>query len=244
MHSKLPENKRQRIFARLESEPSDTILAREFGVHRKTIWRLRKEADSKRAESLSTTRKNKTIPPPPTSNPPKVKIPPMATPNIHTKLEPSKAPPKSASQATTVPTGERHVDVSPKVNTVKVQLGTYFAVQRLGRDNYKNVSEAVLEAAYLHKILFRKLQILELMSVGATSFFRFRSDVEDVSLIIEELLKERAVISQGLDGGYKARFPNGKTGKVSTALMCLEPKGGYGQTYAGTRIRRWRDQFK
>jgi hypothetical protein len=44
-------------------------------------------------------------------------------------------------------------------------------------------------------------------------------------------------------GTYNVRFPNGRTGKYPASTMCAAPKIGFGQTYAGTRIKRWKQQF-
>jgi len=208
---KLSNELRQGILSKIPEEPSDTKLSQEFGVSRKTIWRLRR----------SEPKNNEIIPPKPRK---------MASINIpQTPIPVFPPPPKQ----------------SPIRSKANVKLGTYFGIQLLRGENYKDVAYLVTEAAERTGVLFRKLQVLDLPSIGATSFVRFRSDIEDIQAVIGYMLMEgpwRAHIVQERDA-YIAQLP-GRSGKYSTSSMCATPRMGLGQTFAGTRIKRWKFQFK
>jgi len=231
--SRLSDELRSRITARLSDESSDTKLASEFGVSRKTIWRLRNPQVKPRPRP-----KSEEIPPPPTDVAMTVVVPPNPpvprVSNNHELREPPPPVTKPARRRT-------RSDVIPKVDPVKVHLSTYFAVQLLRCEKAIDVLRLVLEDADKKGILFRKIQVLDITSVGGTSFVRFRSDVSDAHTIVKDF-PDRAIITQSLEG-YRAWFPSGKTGKFPASSMCVGPKMGYGQTYVGTRVKRWKQQF-
>lgn len=233
MTSKLSEELRSRILSRIKEESSDTKLSKEFDVSRKTIWRLRKEQPP---QEPAARLKEITPPPPPKETPVKVEIPP--TPSVpqvpvvdHNAALPETRPVRRS----------RISDVIQKVDPVKVHLVTYFAVQLLRGEHVKDVLKIVLEEADKKGVLFRKIQILDITPLGVTPFVRFRSDVEDAHLVVQDLV-DRAIVTQSHEG-FQAYFPSGRSGKFPTSSMCLGPKMGYGQTYAGTRIKRWKKQF-
>lgn len=217
MSTRLSEDLKVKIFARLAEESSDTVLANEFDVSRKTIWRMRQKMTAPQKPSEPQTK-------------------------------PSPFPPKrvSARASSLRKDQEKPMqDVTPKVDVVPVKLKTYFAVQKLGGEHYLNVVEAVLDSAHAQGILFRKIQVMDLSSVGGASFVRFRSDLEDALPVLQPLLEKRAVIA--LEPGtsnFKAVFPTGRTGNFPISTMLMGPKMGYGQVYVGTKIRRWKEQFK
>lgn len=223
MHSRLPEELRVQILDRLKSEPSDTKLASEFEVSRKTIWRLRQEPVKDKK---------------PTPNSPKSKK--MTTHQVSQSVAtiPVKSPPQAVLEP--VPEPVRAMDILPKVDVAPVVLGTYFAIQPLRGENYKQLSAMIMEAADKKGILFRKLQVLDTITVGAFSFIRFRSDTIDIWEIVKGW--DRGVILPSLDG-FQVILKGGKTGKFPAATMCTGPKIGFGQIYAGTRIKRWKQQF-
>lgn len=132
--------------------------------------------------------------------------------------------------------------VVPKVDTEPVVLGAYFAVQILRGESVGAVANAVLTAADASGILFRKLQVMDIMAVGATPFVRFRSDITGLDKVLGSL-PARSLISSDSSGAYIVSFQDGRRGKYPTATMNSSPKLGFGQTFAGTRIARWSQQF-
>jgi len=244
---RLPEELLKKIISRLASEPSDTRLSEEFGVSRKTIWRLRQAPVIKVPKPTHTPRKKtvtslqkETVPLPQEEiNLSLQKDESLAT--TITTVPPPPPPPieKEALQENPLPV----VAVSKgPLEVIVTVLDTYFAVQLLPRESYKEVVQIVLTTANAEKILFRKIQVLDISSIGTTNFVRFRSDVQNVKIILERL-KERASIVQ-VDGSFMIQFPDGRSGKCPAALMCATPKIGFGQTFVGTKIARWRHQFE
>jgi hypothetical protein len=226
MTSKLSDELCQKIISRLPLELSDTILAKEFGVHRKTIWRLRQTIGAKSDEII----------PPPSKELDPIEIPPVSpVPEIPEKSIPAPRPEKSS---------ESNRGTSKETDILSpTELHTYFAVQILKRENYKDVVQTVLSAADANKILFRKIQVLDVNPVGATNFVKFRSDVADASGIVKSL-EGRAFIIK-IDGSFIVHFPNGRIGgKYPIFGMCSTPKMGFGHTFVGTRTKRWAEQFR
>lgn len=223
----LTEDRRKELVARLATEPSDTKLSNEFGISRKTIWRMR--------QALKT---RTDIPVPSESQVMrKVEVPAAPQPKATMPTtEPEAAVPEVAPSAPPV-----REDPRPKVDVEPVVLSTYFAVQLLRGENSKDVAHVVLTSADAKGILFRKLQVLDLCSVGAFSFVRFRSDMNDAFEIVRTLTSRGIIVELG--GAYTVQFPNGRQGKYPTSTMCSAPKVGFGQVYAGTRIKRWKQQF-
>lgn len=203
----LTEKIRNKIIAKLPKK-SDTELADEFGVSRKTIWRIRQDV------KLDT------------SKVPAVDNPPMQTP----VAKPSDIAPVVFNS------------LSPKVDVEPVVLGTYFSLQLLRGESYKDVAHAFLDAAEKLGALFRKLQVMDLMTVGTTTFVRFRTDLTPIEPILS-VMSNRGTVSADVTGGYTVKFLGGRSGKYPTSTMCLQPKLGFGQILMGTRLKRWRQQF-
>lgn len=229
MPQKLSEEQRSLLITRLSQEPSDTKLADEFGIHRKSIWRLRqKNVDPQGSKSAKRKERETTLPPagvpvqdvslPPTS--PLPVIPMDQNPKV----------PNSDIKPTA------HKAVEPESTTL-----SYFAVQIFGYENFKAVVKAVLEAAHKQGLLFRQLQVLDETSIGALKFIRFRADLQDVNSLVNGLANRGVVY--GMGGIYFAHFVDGRNGKVPASTMCSVSKVGFGQSYVGTKIKRWRAQF-
>jgi len=238
----LSDERRQELLARLVTEPSDTKLALEFGVSRKALWRMRQTL---KAPSRPVAKAQPVITPPaPVAKAlPKVVIPASPVPRV-TAPKVLKAPPVSPPQTRTAPTlvPPLSEDPRPKVDVEPVILSTYFALQILRGESYKHVANAVLAEAESKSILFRKLQVLDLLSVGTTVFVRFRSDLPDAAKALRAL-RNRALIASDRSGTYTVTFPDGRSGKYPGATMHSSPKIGFGHTYAGTRIKLWGRQF-
>jgi len=98
-----------------------------------------------------------------------------------------------------------------------------------------------MQAAETRGALFRKLQVMDLVSVGTVTFVRFRSDLANPGAVLTNL--NRGFISF-LDGNYRITFADGRQGvKFPTTIMCSVQKVGFGQTFAGPKIKRWAQQF-
>lgn len=243
MNAPLTEEKRQALLAKLSEEPSDTKLATEFGVSRKTVWRLRQTpveapiVESKRHATFPPAPPEPLVVSIPTPPPPKLEVEPEPEPVPEPTPEPVPERPKPAAKI------KRTEDVLPKVDVEPVVLGTYLAIQMLRGENYKFVVERVLAEADILNILFRKIQVLEIITVGTGTFVRLRMDLPSPHLLLAAMLKSgRATIDMANGTGFIS-FPGGRHGKYPTSSLCAMPKIGFGQIYAGTRIKRWKAQF-
>lgn len=228
--------------------------------------KIRQKLEEKRAPSAS----NKKSPPVSTARPvvlsktrPVKKAEPKATPKPKSepKSEPKMStmpttqttpviapppPPKAAPEPLPAPAPvkveARPESVLPKVDAEPVVLGSYFAVQILRGESYRDVANAVLTAAESKGILFRKLQVMDIMAVGTTAFVRFRSDISGLDQVLTTLAN-RSRVAADQTGAYIVSFQDGRKGKYPTTTMNSSPKLGFGQTFAGTRIARWKQQF-
>lgn len=218
MPSKLSEEKLAELTSRLASE-TDTQLSRAFEVSRKTIWRLRQALMKVNGTEVAKPAKI-TLAPPLVARP--------------APVERAKEPPLPLSPA---------ASVLPKVDVEPTVLSTYFGVQILRGDTQKTLIEKILMVADRQGLLFRKIQVLDQVAFGAQTFLRVRSDLPDAMPVVSDLAKDRAIIAH-IQGTYIAQFPDGRTGKVPTSTMCSSLKTGFGQVYAGTRIKKWKTQFK
>jgi len=138
---------------------------------------------------------------------------------------------------------EAKVDLMPKVDAVPVHTNTFFGIQILRTDrSYRELAKLVCELAAQEGFLFRKLQVLDVTPVGSTSLVRFRTDLQDVEAILG-LITGRAVAFSDPNGVYQVKFPNGKIGKLASAIMCTPAQPGFGDWYVGPKIKDWETQF-
>lgn len=169
-------------------------------------------------------------------------------------LEPVVIPPQTLiSAAPAAPEPVLTKSVMPKVDVEPVVFGSYFSIQILRCESYRDVAAAVLTAADQQGVLFRKLQVLDIMAVGTTAFVRFRSDMlsiptvsgtpSDLDKVLKALTNRSQVAVDPATGGYVVRFQDGRRGKYPTSTMNASAKLGFGQTFAGTRIKLWASQF-
>lgn len=230
MPQKLSEVQQSLLITRLLQEPSDTKLAQEFGIHRKSIWRLRQKHAVQHSSTIDRRRERETTLPPAGVPVPDVSLPPTSPlPIIPTDQNPK------------VPNS----DIKPSAPKVVVESESttlsYFAVQIFGFENFKAVVKVVLEAASKQGLLFRKLQVLDVTSIGAFKFIRFRADLQDINSLANGLIDRGVIFQNG--GTYFVHFVDGRNGKVPASTMCAVSKVGFGQTFVGTRIKRWKAQF-
>lgn len=220
----LTDKQRQKIIDKLGVESSDSKLADKFGTSRTTVWRIRQEETARQAKLKRANQRMKA----------KEKIKPaVKKPARLPAPMPAPAPKQQAVPVT--------ADVAPKVDVEPNAMVTYFAAQLLRCEHIKDVANAVMQAAETRGVLFRKLQVMDFVSVGTSSFVRFRSDLPDPAAVLTNL--NRGFISFS-DGNYRITFADGRQGvKFPTTIMCSVQKVGYGQTFAGPKIKRWAQQF-
>lgn len=128
---------------------------------------------------------------------------------------------------------------------IDAPLTAYFAVQLQGKETSHHVAEVVLKAAKEIDLLFRRLEVLDTLSVGGASVVRMRADILNPYPLIDRIhAAGRAVISAGTGGEYIVRFPGGRTGRYPTTTMHAVAKLGQARMYRGTRIKRWECQFE
>jgi hypothetical protein len=124
-------------------------------------------------------------------------------------------------------------------------LNTYFAAQLKTAEKAVHVAEAVMKAAKAADILFRRLEVLDIVTIGTTRFVRMRSEIVNPFPILDRLYHEgRGVISSKHGGEYVALLVGGREGKVSNILMHASPKLGQSRMFRGTRIKHWERQFE
>jgi transcriptional regulator with XRE-family HTH domain len=226
----LTDKQRQKVISKLSSQMSDNEIAEKCGVSRSTVWRIRQDeaeklAKLKRAEARTKAREKKRIQATDVK-PPKPEAPPQKPAAVA-------QPPESPAIAPVIP-------IFPKVDAEPVTMANYFAVQILRGESVKDVAYDLMKAAEGAGELFRKLQILDCISVGTTAFARFRSDLGDVASVLSASGRGFIAFS---DGCYRATFTDGRQVKYPTTVMCSVQKSGFGQSYAGPKIIRWAQQF-
>lgn len=223
----LTEKQRQKIIDKLASEPSDVKLADKFGISRTTVWRIRQDETTKQAKLKRA----------------KARMKAKETNKMQTTMKPAIVPAPAPVVTAPAPVIQAlpKIDPTPRVDAEPVAMGTYFAVQLLRCEHIKDVANAIMQAAESRGVLFRKLQVMDFVSVGTSSFVRFRSDLAEPATVLSGL--KRGFISFA-EGNYRFTFADGRQGvRFPTTIMCSVQKVGFGQTFAGPKIRRWAQQF-
>lgn len=124
-------------------------------------------------------------------------------------------------------------------------LKTFFAVQLKPAEQAIHVVEAVMKAAKAAGILFRRLELIDSMTVGTQTYVRMRTEIMNPYPILDRLYAEgRGVVSSMQGGEYVARLPGGRMGKVSNIVMHASPKLGQARMFRGTKIKHWERQFE
>lgn len=124
-------------------------------------------------------------------------------------------------------------------------LKTYFAVQLKPREAPIHVVAAFMNTAKGLGVFLRRLEVLDTLTVGGTSFVRMRTEILTPSSVLDKLYGDgRSIISSGQDGQYAARLPGGRIGKVAHLTMHAVPKLGQTKMYRGTKMKHWERQFE
>lgn len=245
----LTDKQRQKIISKLSSEMSDSEIADKCSVSRSTVWRIRQDEaarETKRKRSLARmkAKEKRAQAEKPAKSPPRPVKATLGKERIErtplTVESQGTTPAEVRLGAPTVPETQPEVPVMPKVDVEPVIMANYFAVQILRGESVKDVAYAVMKAAEGARVLFRKLQILDCISVGTTAFARFRSDLGDIALILKD--SGRGYIAFA-DGCYRVTFTDGRQVKYPTTVICSVQKAGFGNVFAGTKLIRWAQQF-
>ena len=124
-------------------------------------------------------------------------------------------------------------------------LNTYFAVQLKPREAPIHVVSELMKVANDLGILFRRLEVLDTMTIGGTAFVRMRTEMLAPFTILDKLYAGgRSVINSGQGGQYAARFPSGRAGNVAHMVMHAIPRLGQTKLYKGTKVKHGERQFE
>ena len=129
--------------------------------------------------------------------------------------------------------------------SIEEPLNTYFAVQMMQHEATIDVVASVMRAAKTLKVMFRRLEILDKMTIGTSTYVRMRADVISSRPILDQLFSDgRAVVGLVPGNGYVVRVSDGRTGKVTNLLMHATSKPGYSRVFRGPKMKFWERQFE
>jgi hypothetical protein len=125
-------------------------------------------------------------------------------------------------------------------------LNTYFAIQ-LKRES--EPAEIAVEIFCKHakelKILFRRIEVLDTIGIGTSTYVRLRSDLTNPFAVLDKIyINGRGVVSSEPGGKYRARIPGGRVGEISHLVMHASPKPGQSRTFRGPKFKYWTRQFE
>lgn len=100
-----------------------------------------------------------------------------------------------------------------------------------------------MQASADRRMLFKELEVLDVMTIGPRRFVRFRTDQLKVAAVVEDICKVRAVILPN-GPGYKVCLPGGRVAPVPTAKMHTAPLPNYKRAYRGPKNKLWKAQFQ
>jgi hypothetical protein len=122
---------------------------------------------------------------------------------------------------------------------------SFFAVQLRRHETPHQLAAEVLRTASEARVLFRRLDTLDIIDVGGRDYVRFRADLINPFPILNRLLRAgRRVVGPGL-GSYLLWQPSiNRGGRVPGTPMHLTPIPGHFREYRGTRTESWAAQFE
>jgi hypothetical protein len=124
-------------------------------------------------------------------------------------------------------------------------LSTFFAIERKPREEIGDVVAAVLRAAKDCGVLFRRLEVLDTLTLGVTSYTRMRTELVNPFSILDKLYAGgRNVICSMQGGEYVVRMVGGRMGKISNIIMHATPRLGQSRMFRGTKFKYWERQFE
>ena len=124
-----------------------------------------------------------------------------------------------------------------------IPLGTYIAVQLgHGEDTHRVAALYMKTAKGLP--LFRRLEVLDTMTLGMSAYVRMRTDDPNPVPILDRLYDAGRGVIHVAAGEYMVRIPGGRFGKVPSLTMIGSAKPGQARLYRGTKIKLWMRQFE
>jgi hypothetical protein len=129
------------------------------------------------------------------------------------------------------------------MNEIDIKLPTLFAVELLRGERPHHVAEAVIRAGKKCGKLFRRLEVLDMISLGMRSFIRFRSDLTSPVVLEQVLTEGRGVVRNHGTLGFEVRFPS-RQGKVPGFMMYEATRPGIQRMYRGPKIKGWEKAFE
>lgn len=127
---------------------------------------------------------------------------------------------------------------------IQEPLNTYLGVQIKPKQSAHDVAAIVMSAAKDMGVLFRRLEMLDTISVGTFSYARMRTDIVNPVKILNHLRSVQHATIAYEEGDYVLTFPDGRVGRVPNLVMHAIPKLGQSRMYRGTRIKHWERQFE
>ena len=121
---------------------------------------------------------------------------------------------------------------------------TFFAIQLRPGETPHQVAALFIQTASQVKLLFRRLDTLNILDFAGKRFVRFRSDVINPFPILDRLLASGRATISAAPGAYLLRTPTGKPGPVSFLPMHTVPNPSHFRQYHGTRTAEWAEQFQ
>lgn len=138
----------------------------------------------------------------------------------------------------------------PTPAPVEIPLPYHLAIQIQRGEHPAFVVEAFCVTAKMMKVLFRRVETLDVIQVGMQPFLRRRTDLdrERVGQVLQKLVEVtgRGVVYCQADGRYESRLGGklaGKTIPVSSTTMHTIPRGPQA-LYKGPKIKNWTRQFQ
>lgn len=124
-----------------------------------------------------------------------------------------------------------------------IPLGVYIAVQLgQGEDTHRVAALYMQTAKGLP--MFRRLEVLDTMTLGNSTYVRMRTDDPNPVPILDRLYDSGRGVIHLAGGEYVVRIPGGRVGKVASLTMSGSAKPGCARLYRGTKIRLWERQFE
>lgn len=118
----------------------------------------------------------------------------------------------------------------------------YAAIEMAKGETPHGTVHRFMQAAVERNLLFSRLEVLDVFTIGIRKFVRFRSDQADLDLLTQDLRKDRAVVIPN-GRGYKVYIPGGQEASVPMTKMHVAPLPNYKRVYRGPKSDLWEAQF-
>jgi hypothetical protein len=130
------------------------------------------------------------------------------------------------------------------VDIESIALNTYFGVELFRSEDSSVAARQVCNVADEVKTLFRRLEVMDVLTIGGRRFARCRADLLNPYPMLDLVFfRGRAVIQAGEKGFYFVRFPGGRFGPVPQTTMHGLPMVGQRMTFRGPKLKNWESAF-